>query len=60
MATPTVPKFGASRGAEAVEATQLPWQKRELIKVREATVVTWPQDAMKPKPPRARLTISTP
>ncbi len=60
MATPSVPEFDASRGAEAVGAPRLPWQKQELIKVRDATVVARPQDAMKPKPPRARLTISTP
>jgi uncharacterized membrane protein len=59
VATPTVPKFDASRGTEAVEATLLQLQKQELIEVRDATVVTRPQDAMKSKPPRARLTIST-
>ncbi|MGW6483373.1 hypothetical protein ACWGDS_36880 [Streptomyces sp. NPDC055059] len=59
MATLTVSKFDASRSAEAVEATLLQSQKQELIKVRDAAVVTWPQDAMKPKPPRARLAITT-
>ncbi|WP_329437013.1 hypothetical protein OHB53_43700 [Streptomyces sp. NBC_00056] len=59
MATPTVPMFDASRRAEVVGATQLPWQKQELIKVRDAAVVTRSHDAMKQKPPRARLTIST-
>ncbi|MCX5443041.1 hypothetical protein OHO83_42590 [Streptomyces sp. NBC_00569] len=60
MATPTVPMFDASRRAEVVGAAQLPWQKQELIKFRDATVVTRSHDAMKPKPRRARLTISTP
>ncbi|MGW6357631.1 hypothetical protein ACWFR5_21230 [Streptomyces sp. NPDC055092] len=60
MATLTVSKFDASRSAEAVEATLLRLQKQELIKVRDAAVATWPQDAMKPKPPRAGLAISTP
>lgn len=60
MATLTVSKFDASRSAEAVEATLLQLPKQELIKVRDAAVVSWPQDAMKTKPPRARLAISTP
>lgn len=59
MVTPTVPKFDASRRAEVVGAAQLPWQKQELIKVRDAAVVTRSHDAMKQKRPRARLTIST-
>ncbi|MFB7712272.1 hypothetical protein [Streptomyces sp. NPDC056105] len=60
MAPLTVPKFDAFRSAEAVEATLLRLQKQELTKVRDATVVSRPQDAMKPKPPRARRAISTP
>jgi uncharacterized membrane protein len=60
VATLTVSRFDASRSAEAVEATLLQLQKQELIKVRDAAVVTWPQDAMKPKPRRATLAITTP
>ncbi|WP_432166616.1 hypothetical protein [Streptomyces sp. bgisy031] len=60
MATLTASTFDASRRPGAVEATLLPLQKQELTEVRDAAVVTRPRDATKPKPPRARLAISTP
>ncbi|MFD0060932.1 hypothetical protein ACFRAI_24155 [Streptomyces sp. NPDC056637] len=60
MATLTASTSDASRRPAAVEATLLQLQKQEPIEVRDAAVVSRPQDATKPKPPRARLAISTP
>ncbi|MGW0932791.1 DUF1269 domain-containing protein [Streptomyces sp. NPDC002644] len=49
MATLTVWKFDTAQAAEDAEATLLRLQKQELIQVQDAAVVTWPEDAKKPK-----------
>jgi uncharacterized membrane protein len=49
MATMTVWKFGTAEGAEAAEAELLELQKRGLITVHDAAVVSYPVGARKPK-----------
>ncbi|MFJ8086244.1 DUF1269 domain-containing protein [Streptomyces sp. NPDC096205] len=49
MATLTVWKFDTPEGAEAAESTLLQLQTQELIKVLDAAVASWPEDAKKPK-----------
>lgn len=49
MATLTVWKFDTAEGAAEAESTLLQLQKQELIKVLDAAVATWPQDAKKPR-----------
>ncbi|OII68904.1 MULTISPECIES: DUF1269 domain-containing protein [unclassified Streptomyces] len=49
MATLTVWKFDTPEGAETAERVLLDLQKQELIRVLDAAVATWPQDAKKPK-----------
>ncbi|MFF3934915.1 DUF1269 domain-containing protein [Streptomyces phaeofaciens] len=49
MATLTVWKFDSSDGAAEAEQALLQLQKQELIKVLDAAVAAWPQDAKKPK-----------
>lgn len=48
MATLTVWKFPTADGAAATQATIQDLQKQELIKIYDAAIVSWPQDARKP------------
>jgi uncharacterized membrane protein len=49
MATLTVWKFPTASGADMAQDTLEQLSKQELIRVHDAAVVTWPEDAKKPK-----------
>ncbi|MGY1631124.1 DUF1269 domain-containing protein [Geodermatophilus sp. SYSU D01186] len=49
MATMTVWKFPTAHGADRAEATLRDLQRRELIKIHDAAVVSYPEGARKPK-----------
>lgn len=49
MTTMTVWKFPTAGGADIAENTLLELQRRELIKVHDAAIVTYPEGARKPK-----------
>jgi uncharacterized membrane protein len=49
MATMTVWKFPTADGAAEAEATLKELQKKELIKVHDAALVTYPEGAKRPK-----------
>jgi uncharacterized membrane protein len=49
MATMTVWKFDSAEGADIAQATLKDLQRRELIQVHDAAVVTYPAGARKPK-----------
>ena len=49
MATLTVWKFASAGGAEQAQQTLEQLAKQQLIKVHDAAVVTWPENARKPK-----------
>src|SRR4051812_9890912 len=48
-ATMTVWKFPTANGADIAESTLKDLQKRELIKIHDAAIVTYPEGARKPK-----------
>jgi len=49
MATMTVWKFPTAGGAATAEATLKDLQRRELIQIHDAAIVTYPEGAKKPK-----------
>ena len=49
MATMTVWKFPTAHGADRAEATLRDLQRRELIKIHDAAIVSFPEGAKKPK-----------
>jgi len=49
MATMTVWKFPTASGADRAEATLNDLQRRELIQLHDAAIVSWPEGAKKPK-----------
>ena len=49
MATMSVWKFPTANGAAIAEETLRDLQRRELIQVHDAAIVTWPEGARKPK-----------
>lgn len=49
MATMTVWKFPTANGAAMAEETLKDLQRRELIQIRDAAIVTFPEGAKKPK-----------
>jgi uncharacterized membrane protein len=49
MATMTVWKFPTAGGADRAEATLKDLQRRELIKIHDAAIVSYPEGAKKPK-----------
>ena len=49
MATMTVWKFPTAEGAAVAEATLKDLQRRELIQIHDAAIVTYPEGARKPK-----------
>jgi len=49
MATMTVWKFPTANGAQIAEGTLKDLQRRELIQIHDAAIVTWPDGAKKPK-----------
>ncbi|MBB3084487.1 DUF1269 domain-containing protein [Geodermatophilus sabuli] len=49
MATMTVWKFPTAHGADRAEATLKDLQRRELIQIHDAAIVSWPEGAKKPK-----------
>jgi len=49
MATFTVSQFDSADGAEQALGTLERLQKEELIRIEDAAIVTWPEDAKKPK-----------
>ena len=49
MATMTVWKFPTAGGADRAEATLKDLQRRELIRIHDAAIVTYPEGAKKPK-----------
>ena len=49
MATMTVWKFPTPEGAEGAEQTLKRLDKEGLIKVHDAAIVSYPEDAKKPK-----------
>src|ERR671921_1704344 len=49
MATMTVWKFPTAGGADRAEATLKDLQRRELIRIHDAALVTYPDGAKKPK-----------
>jgi uncharacterized membrane protein len=49
MATMTVWKFPTPGGADRAEATLKDLQRRELIRIHDAAIVTYPEGAKKPK-----------
>jgi uncharacterized membrane protein len=49
MATMTVWKFPTAGGAAIAEATLKDLQRRELIQIHDAAIVTYPEGAKKPK-----------
>src|SRR6476661_10592406 len=49
MATMTVWKFPTANGAAIAEETLKDLQRRELIQVHDAAIVTYPEGARKPK-----------
>jgi uncharacterized membrane protein len=49
VSTLTVWKFPTATGAADAEQTLLDLQKQELVQVHDAAVVSWPEDAKKPK-----------
>ena len=49
MATMTVWKFPTSNGAAIAEETLKDLQRKELIQIHDAAIVTWPENAKKPK-----------
>src|SRR5688500_7516072 len=49
MATMTVWKFSTTNGAAIAEETLKDLQRRELIRIHDAAIVTWPEGAKKPK-----------
>jgi uncharacterized membrane protein len=49
MATMTVWKFPTANGAEIAEATLKDLQRQELIQIHDAAIVSFPEDAKKPK-----------
>ena len=51
MATMTVWKFPTANGAAIAEDTLKDLQRKELIQIHDAAIVTWPENAKKPKTP---------
>ena len=49
MATMTVWKFPTANGAAIAEETLKDLQRKELIQIHDAAIVTWPENAKKPK-----------
>ena len=49
MATMTVWKFPTAHGADRAEATLEDLQRRELIRIHDAAIVSYPEGARKPK-----------
>ena len=49
MATMTVWKFPTASGADRAEATLKDLQRRELIRIHDAAIVSFPEGAKKPK-----------
>jgi uncharacterized membrane protein len=49
MATMTVWKFPTAGGADRAEATLKDLQRRELIRIHDAAIVSYPEGAKKPK-----------
>jgi uncharacterized membrane protein len=49
MATMTVWKFPTAGGADRAEATLKDLQRRELIRIHDAAIVSYPEGARKPK-----------
>src|SRR5215471_15128163 len=49
MATMTVLEFETADGAEQMLGTLQNLQRQQLIAIRDAAIVTWPQGAKKPK-----------
>jgi uncharacterized membrane protein len=49
MATMTVWKFPTADGADRAEATLRDLQRRELIRIHDAAIVSYPEGARKPK-----------
>ncbi|MGY1643603.1 DUF1269 domain-containing protein [Geodermatophilus sp. SYSU D00703] len=49
MATMTVWKFPTAHGADRAEATLKDLQRRELIRIHDAAIVSYPEGARKPK-----------
>jgi uncharacterized membrane protein len=49
MATMTVWKFPTANGAEIAERTLADLQRRELIKIHDAAIVSFPEGARKPR-----------
>src|SRR5688500_19428112 len=49
MATMSVWQFPTANGAAIAEETLKDLQRKELIQVHDAAIVTWPENAKKPK-----------
>ena len=59
MATMSVWKFSTANGAAIAEETLKELQRKELIKVHDAAIVTWPENARKPKTRQLRSMTGT-
>jgi uncharacterized membrane protein len=59
MATMSVWKFSTANGAAIAEETLKELQRKELIRVHDAAMVTWPENARKPKTRQLRNMTGT-